>query len=108
MFILYVGLLKNVVYCINTDLKMVTLNVQCIGKIQYDLKWKGLTGPEKNTGRNEEMLLNQGSNGEMVLGSVMKGDPMRQNLVLVYQTGSERKYKGLPDDSAGKDTCDAT
>lgn len=53
------------------------------------------------------MLLNQERNGEMVLGSVMKGNPMRQNLVLVYEIGSERKYRGQPDGSAGRDTCDA-
>lgn len=43
----------------------------------------------------------------MVFGSVMKGDIMRQNLVLVYQIGSERKNRGQPDSSAGRDTCDA-
>lgn len=37
------------------------------------------------------MLLNQGRSGEIVLGAVMTGDPTRQNLVLVYQIGSERK-----------------
>lgn len=37
----------------------------------------------------------------------MKGDPIRQNLDLVYQIDSERKNRGQPDGSSGRDTCDA-
>lgn len=47
MFIFYNELVNNVVYCINTNLKMVALKVQYMGKIQYGLKWKGFSRPRK-------------------------------------------------------------
>lgn len=79
-------------------------NVQA--KINMAKDRKDKQAKKKNIGRKEEILLNQERIEEIVLGAVMKGDPMRQNLVLVYQIGSERKFRGQPDGSARKDTCD--
>lgn len=43
----------------------------------------------------------------VVLVPKVNEDPLRQNLILGYLVGSERKHTGQPDGSAGKDTQDA-